>query len=796
MTGIVFFVSFALLALEVFNTRLFSILLWRTSAFIVLSVALLGLGAGGLVVYLLPERLKARGSLVLTPSLLPLLGLSFPVAFIATQLVAMAIKSPSIEFLGYFALSAVSLLPFLLGGMILSEIFSCAPARISRLYFLDLLGAALGAALLLPLLTAVNGPLVVPLLGGLVALVGLVDARRRRQRRETLAGVLALAMIAACPVAPGLGDMFEIHWAKGRTEHRAMLERWGPETRITVNSAGDMGLWLSIDSGVGTPVLPFDGDFGKVNFLRHNVLQLAYEMGDFEAVAIIGPGGGSDVLAALASGVESVTAIEVNRAIVELMLAEPVSSFSGQLYSYPGVELHVADGRSFVAALDRRVDLVQATFVDTRTAASTGSHTLSENYVYSVEAFHDYLDHVPDDGMVSMSRWGSARGHHRSTKHAETLRVITTAKRALEERGVARPEDHIVAVLGPQDSNLVLGAGYQRRRANMDTMATTLVKKTPFEPAELARLKEIVEANHYRPLWIPGSKEDDEIYQPLLTAEGSDAFYRLWYEENAVDLSPVYDDRPFFFAFVKPQDYFRLRDHPIWEGNRTQPAAYLTLSSLWKLFAATSALSGLLLGVPLLIRGRLRFDLRVLLVLGYFVALGLGFIGIEIGFIQRFSLFLGHPTYAFVVVLTAVLTMSGLGSLSTGRGEDRAARRAWRSVLALFGILVVYAWTLPPLVATWLRAPFTARVLIAVALIAPPAFLMGRLFPLGVKILKRDSPEMIPWAWALSSGFSVLGSTLSMLIAMGWGYSVSWWCFSLIYLAGGVCLSRGMAGAR
>ncbi len=794
MAGIVFFVSFALLALEVFNTRLFSVLLWRTSAFVVLSVALLGLGAGGLVVYLLPSSKKARGALVLTPSLMPLLGLSFPVAYAGTQLVAIAIKDPTIEFVGYLALSAVALVPFLLGGMVLSEILSSVPERISRLYFLDLLGAALGTALLLPLLSAVNGPLVVPLLGGLVTVVGLVHASWLRQRHEAIAGVIALVMIAVFPAAPGLGDLLKIHWAKGEAEAPSIVERWGPETRITVSSAGEMGQWIEIDSGVGTPVLPFDGDFDKVDFLRHNVLQLAYEVRDVDSVAIIGPGGGSDVLAALASGVSSVTAIEVNRAIVELMCSEPLASFSGHLYARPEVDLHVADGRSFVAALDRQVDLVQATFVDTRTASSTGSHTLSENYVYSVEAFHDYLDHVPDHGLVSMSRWGSQKGHHRNTKHAETLRVITTARRALEERGVARPQDHIVAVQGPLDQHLVLGAGYQRRYRDMDTMATTLVKKTPFEPAELERLAAIVEANRFRPLWIPGSHEDHELYRSLLEADGTDAFYQRWYEENAVDLSPVYDDRPFFFAFVKPQDYFRLSNHPIWEGGGGQPAAYLTLSSLWKLLAATGILGGLLLGVPLVLRRQLRFDRGVLLLLGYFMALGLGFIGIEIGFIQRFSLFLGHPTYAFVVVLAAVLTMSGLGSLSTGRSEGRSARRAWRSVLLLFGVLAGYALILPPLVAALLEVSFVAKVLIAVAVIAPPAFLMGRLFPLGVKAIERDSPEMIPWAWALSSGFSVLGSTLSMLIAMGWGYTVSWWCFSLIYLAGGFCMSRSHAG--
>ncbi len=794
MAGIVFFVSFALLALEVFNTRLFSVLLWRTSAFVVLSVALLGLGAGGLAVYLLPSSWKARGSLTLTPPLMPLLGLSFPLAYVGTQLVSMTIRNPSIELIGYFALSAVALLPFLIGGMILSEVFASVPAKISRLYFLDLVGAALGAALLLPLLTALNGPLVVPLLGSLVTLVGIAYALRIKKPRVAVAGVLALAMIATLPAVPGLGDLLRIRWAKGKPEEPAMIERWGSESRITVFGAEDRSAWISIDSGVGTPVIPFRGDFEKVAYLRHNVLQLAYQVRDFESVAIIGSGGGSDVLAALTSGVQSVTAIEVNRAIVELMRSEPLSSWSGGLYARPEVDLHVADGRSFVAALDRQVDLVQATFVDTRTASSTGSHTLSENYVYSVEAFHDYLDHVPDDGMVSMSRWGSQQGHHRATKHAETLRVITTAKRALEEKGVERPQDHIVAVQGPEDADLVLGAGYQRLRAHMDAMATTLVKKTPFEPAELERLAQIVDANHFRPLWIPGSYEDHEIYRPLLTADGSDAFYRRWYEDNAVDLSPVYDDRPFFFAFVKPQDYFRLKNHAVWQGERTQPAAYLTLSSLWKLLAATSLLAGLLLGVPLLVRRKLRFDRGVLLLLSYFVALGLGFIGIEIGFIQRFSLFLGHPTYAFVVVLTAVLTMSGLGSLSTGQGRDRAARRAWHSVLGLFAILAAYALILPPLVAALLDLFLVGKVLIAVLLIAPPAFLMGRLIPLGVKVIERDSPEMIPWAWALSSGFSVLGSTLSMLIAMGWGYSVSWWCYSLIYLAGGVCMSRSDAG--
>ncbi len=784
MAGLLFSTSLAILVTEVFYTRLFSVLFWHNTAFAILSFALLGIGVSGLAVYLLPgvfTRERAHGQM---GWLTPVFALSLLASHVLILVLARLPTGPGQPFwisLGSLTLVIVAaLLPFLLGGLILSVAFTHFTDQISRLYFWDLAGAAVGAALALPAISVLNGPPLVPVLGAAVCVVGTACAFAARQRGAAAASALVGLLLAGAPWA--LGDAMRVTFSKGRPEAHVHLERWDPVARVTVE--GD--LWFKLDGAVVTPILAFDGDVGKVGYLRHNVLQLAYRLRRYPSILIIGPGGGSDALAALAFGNTAITAVEVNRSIVALMRRGALREYSGRLYERPEIRLRIADGRGFVAALPERVDLIQATFVDTYAAAATGSQTLSENYLYTVEAMHDFLGHLAPDGILSMSRWGGV-----TNGPYETYRLVAMAAQALRARGARDPGAHVVVVLGPTADDLVLGAGYQHRSGDMDSMATTLVKNTPFLDSEIEALERISRESRFRPLWLGGRGEPDPVLAEVFRREDAARFHAEYYERHGMDISPVSDDRPFFFDMVRPQDFPRLKDRFPWRTDVTYAVKYIGVAVLYQVLGAMAGLVGSLLGVPLLFRlGALRQLSGTLPVLGYFVCLGLGYIGIEIGLIQRFSLFLGHPVYALVVVLGAMLLISGAGSLQTQRIAAGAAPAALRRVGGLLLVLGVYAPVLPWVVRELMGQPLPLKVAITVALIAPPAYLMGMLFPLGLKAAARTGASLVPWLWGANSGCSVLGAVLSLFLAMSWGYGVAWWCFAAIYLGAGLCLLR------
>jgi hypothetical protein len=785
----VFVTSLAILATEVFYTRLFSILLWSNVAFAVLSLALLGLGSSGLVIYLFPRVFRRERAEEQVTWLLAATGWSLLVSYALILLLTRSPVNEWVPVLGLVELILVAMLPYFSGGLVLAIVFTHFSQQIAKLYFWDLVGAALGAMLVVPALYLFNGPALVPALALVLAACGVaygLRSARSAARKPLLAwSLFSCLLFIAMLAVPQARQALAVRQAKGAATPNILLERWDPLARITVSPGPDERTrFLTMDGGAVTALLRFDGNLEHVSFLKGNVLQLAYHLRNYDASLIIGPGGGSDVLASRVFGNRNIIAVEVNRSTLAIV-REDLREYSGGVYELPGVEAHVGEGRAFVTALDRKLDLIQATFIDTWVAASTGSHTLSEDYLYTVEGIRVFLEHLQNDGIFSVSRWGGPL-----YGYLETYRVVGIANQVLTDLGAAEPSRHVMVVQGPPPERVTQGGGYQTSVGSMESMSTVLIKRSPFTEDEVAKIEQASRALAFRPLWLAGRGDDRQIAE-LFARRGADSYYADYYEKTGLDFSPITDDRPFFFDMIRPPDYLRLKDKL--PGVTEYGRMYTAINVLYQLMIAMIIVVVALLLLPVLVRSRpVPLSAPVAQALGYFVCLGLGFIGIELGLIQKFTLFLGHPVYSLVVLLAAILLFSGIGSFSAARVAPRAGvGRA----LALVGILLLYSVVVRPLTQALITSPFAVKCAIAVALAALPAYCMGTLFPLGIAVARERFPDLIPWAWAINSGFSVLGGTLSLFSSMSWGYARTWYVFTVPYLFAAILLKRMASSA-
>ncbi len=783
---IVFVTAFVTLTLEVFYTRLFSALFWKDTASAILSLAMLGLGASGVLVYLKPNWFKPER----TASQITWWTLAFGVSVVGSYVSVLLFSKTTVNMMapvwGFGPLIVAGLIPFFVGGTVLSIVFTHHSSQISKLYLYDLVGASLGAVFVLPVLTWVNGPGIVPILALPAVVAATWFAKKNGQKAATGVGAVLSLGVVGLFGAHQAWNVLGVTHSDGKEEVVVTMERWDPIARVTVLQPHPNNVWFHIDSRVATAVLPYSGDATQLEFLHKNVLQLAYHHRQYPKVLIIGPGGGSDVLSAIVFGNRDITAVEINRSMIGLIRGE-LKEFTGGLYDLPFVDVKVADGRAYVAGMDGKVDLIQATFIDTVAAANAGAHTLSENYLYTTDSMHDMFDHLTEDGVLSLSRWGGV-----AWGFTETHRVLSLMTRAMQERGIESPGRHIIAVRGPPPERLTLGFGYQNKKGDMESMTTVLAKASEFTDEEVARLTKVVEDNSFLPVWMAGrGKKEDVTIGRLFESGVSAGFLQRYHEATGMDISPVDDDRPFFFDMIDPIDELLHEPKPEWKAIPYRWVISIGLGVLYQLLAATSILVLLLIILPLLFRYRaLRGVKRPVSTLGYFVCLGLGFIGIEIAMIQRLALFLEHPVYSLVVVLASILLFSGLGSASTAKIDKHWAMSAAKRAGVLVLILAVYGMILRVLPGPLMGLPFALKVLVAVVLLFPPAYVMGMMFPLGVGAIRGEYERLVPWVWGLNSSFSVFGAIASLFVAMTLGHTIAWYIFASMYALAGLAMLR------
>src|ERR1700691_911391 len=433
--------SFAALLLELALTRLFSVVLFYHFAFLAISIALLGLGAGGVCAYLLKTRLAGTETRALAARLCIANSVVVLVMLEIVLHVPVALQVSWANFGRLTALYLAAAVPFCLTGLLCAIVFARETRQIPRLYGADLGGGALACLAVVPLLNWVGGPNVILVAGAAMAVAATIWAAARSMRRN--AALLALALVALIG-ANYSGRLIDVVYAKGMFRDPAWVEfaRWNALSRVEVERQGQ-NKTIVIDAAASTYIMNIEPErvHGTAwqDILMSRPPALANVLRPHGTFGIIGPGGGIDVLSALASGSPSVTGIEINPIIANTVMRGRYADYSYHLYERPEVHIHVTDGRSFVRNARQKFDVVQMTLVDTWASTAAGAFALSENSLYTVEAFRDYFDHLNPDGMVAVTRWEFRQPR-------EALRVVSVAMQALHELGVADPRRNFIVV--------------------------------------------------------------------------------------------------------------------------------------------------------------------------------------------------------------------------------------------------------------------------------------------------------------------------------------------------------------
>ena len=769
--------SCSTIAFELLLTRIFSVTMYYHFAYMVISIAMLGLSISGVSIYLFPSLFRPRRT--------PILAAGFMLAFAILALwtlhtalanpISLANWQANIGRLGLLYFSAG--LTMLSSGFAISMAIAGAQERIGQVYAFDLIGASIGCILIIPTISLFGGP------GALVACASIAavsaclfalssGANATPRVRLGLGAVAAATAIVLFVLAAGENGASRFGLARNSEKflgnRQVLFEKWNSFSQITVAPAGAPDhLWIFIDADAATRLWSADvaknhpGEPRRYSEVRAS--SLVYALRHERPALIIGPGGGTDILAALDHGVPKVVGVEVNPIIVDDVVRGKYADYSGDLYRDPRVHVVVDEGRSFIRRSDEAYGSIQATLVDTWAASSSGAFTLSENNIYTVDAFEEFLAHLAPGGIVAITRWYDA------SKPKEFLRLIALGRLALERRGVPPSEiaRHFALV------------------ADSERHGTMLLDRDPFTSTDLQRLSQTTQERGLHLLFAPQAANnaapvEDAVLAAYLRAPSGSAYLAAL----PYDATPTTDDKPFFFYNLRPGDMVSV----LWRLTGIEKDN-LGVAVLLIVLLLSVALIVLFILVPLLLfeRKALREDrTKKLRVLGYFLALGMGFILVELGFMQKFVLFLGHPIYSLAVVLASLLLASGLGSALSGAGMRRFGTTGFvrRVILALTVVLALYGLLLSPLFHALLGLPLGLRIPVAVVLVFLPGLLMGALMPNGVRAANDLGTGTVAWAWGLNGAAGVVGSVLAVTVSMNYGFNVALALGVLVYLAG------------
>jgi SAM-dependent methyltransferase len=763
---------------EIVLTRLLSVISWYYLAFVSVSLAMFGMTAGALAVQLRPDWFPPEQAPRRLAQATWGMALALPVSLLNIFAVPLPVEISGRTAYSFLLFSAIIATPFLFAGVAVCLALTRSPFPIGRVYFVDLLGAAAGCFGAVVLLNLVDGPSAVLAISAVAfAAAGAFAAHAGEGKLRSRSFGFALAMVAATVANASTMHGLQPVWVKGKADDRAHLlaEVWNPISKVRVFEPvvavpimwGPSPNWqpqrmenifLDIDHSAGTNITRYSGDPRAADFLRFDVTSLAAQLRPGGSAAIIGVGGGRDVLAAANNGFRRIVGIEVNPAIVDLV-GRRLDWFAG-LSKVPGLELHADEGRSFLTRSGESFDVIQASLVDTWAATSAGAMTLSENSLYTVNAWRLFWRRLKPGGLIAFSRWNEGASRY------ETLRMVSLARATLVSEGVQHPLDHLALLA-------------------TDRVATLLLSNAPLTPQDVARLRGIAEEMGYRILLLPGQRLPSGDLVRILAAR--DLRELSWLRAGPFDISPVYDDSPFFFSSLRLSEVHRGAFQLRMEGN------LLALSVLLSFMAAAGVLLALTVFLPLRRRslwtnapgpsGALHRGIA------YFLLLGLAFLLVEIAMMQQLSIFLGHPVYALLVVLAGLIFFTGLGSLASEKvrsGPDWALR--WPA-LAAGGTVILYSLAVLMVIERYVGLLLWQRVTLCLLLMAPCGFFMGFCFPLGMRRMREIGLEpALPWMWALNGGASVMAGFVAILLSMEASISVCVRTGAMLYLAAALLL--------
>jgi len=789
-------VSFSLVALQIGLTRIFSNMVWYHLTFLTISLAMLGFSLGGLILFFYPRLASPRqhSTVPICASLFALfIALGIVYIFYAIQihgfllsaisfsdngsLTATGTRFGHLSFLVLFFLIFVFCFGF--SGLTIATAITQKADDIGRVYFANLLGSGIGCfgiivalsqlgafrSMLLILASCAVAPFcfggakTLPrffrwtniglLIGGVLLLV-FVD-------KDT---IFVHSILTRSDVQPerriyrewNSFSVVDFYRPKGQDEVAYYEGLWGLSTKYKGKRLEPIK--VIIDSWAVTSINRVDEHTIDSHIYDYLPANIPYRIVEPEpTVLIMGAGGGIDILSALHYKAKRIKGVEINPSIVSAV-KEKFADFAGNIYNHPKVEVIAAEGRHIINRDRNRYDLIQLSGVDTLSGAQASSFSFSESYLYTRNAFDEYLKHLKSNGVLSFLRFAFKPPR-------EILRLMTTATESLEIIGVTDPSQHLIAI-----------------HSNRMVFANLMLKKSPFTATEIRKIEKLVNRMGYSFLYRPDRKLG-YAYESFSAAADREQFYHTY----PFRIRPVTDDDPFFFNYTKLESAFK-------KGTFDSYWLYwIGQTILFYGAAFILALSILFIGLPYVRHLRSKSSIKGKnRLIGYFLSLGVAFMFIEIMLMQRFTLFLGQPIYAMILVLFSLLVFAGLGSRLSERINIDASRSLIRFFVLLLVTLLFTFFLTGWLFDALLHQPLASRVIVSVASLAGPSFLMGFPFPLVVRFAHRYCPEMIPWGWAINGYGGVLGSFLSVIIAMFLGFTTVYSIALLLYAAAGVFL--------
>ncbi|MFH1386571.1 MAG: hypothetical protein ABIH50_02790 [bacterium] len=761
----IFFVSLATLMNELFLTRIFSVTVFYHFAFVAISLAMFGMTVGALIVYLYPKYFAREGvhdqltinSIFLSISIVLSLFIYLKIPFSMDSSFSLAsLASNSFIY-------AIIACPFIFSGICVCLTLTRFPEKVGKLYAADLFGAAGGCLLFNYLMNAIGGTTVAFIVAFVSVIGALCFAAAASNKLKFVARICFLIILvltfADISMSSKGTPLMPIKWVKGTIEPHLLYDKWNSFSRIRVMGNPDKlatpfgwglspvypynhkvkQLQLDIDGFALTTLTGFDGNLAPIDFLKYDVTNFAHYLKPKADVLVIGTGGGRDILSALVFKQKSIVGIELNKAIINAVNVK-FGNFTGHLDQYPSVRFVNDEARSWLTRTNNKFDIIEVSLIDTYASTAAGAYVLSENSLYTVEAWKIFLNHLNKNGILSFSRW------HIGSPPAEIYRLTTLAGAALSSLGVKTPRNNMIIV-------------------KSGNVATLLVSRDPFSFADLILAKKVTDRMRFELLFDRNTAVNN--FFPALASEAS---AKRLLPNLPLNLSAPTDDNPFFFNMMKLHSlFFSKYEH--FMGN------WKVVVILGQLLIVMLILSFACILLPLF-QLKLSHQLKDFLpLLSFFGCIGFGFMLIELSQMQRLIILLGHPTYSLTVVLFSLLLSSGLGSYLTHHIKN--------PILFLSFLLIVlfsFGSLTPPMVGYFAGASTPLRILIATGILFPLGIFLGMAFPFGLKIAAEKAPDLPPWLWGVNGATSVCASVLATIISLIWGISISFWLGFFFYV--------------
>ena len=780
-----FLLALSTLAFEIALSRLLSVITFYHLSFFAVSAAMLGLAAGGLSVYLRDEKFDARTLAASAARSSLLFALSIPICVTLLCLIYLLTFDnwrSAMTWFGLLALTGLCVAPFYYSGQGIACVLTRSDKPIGRLYASDLFGAALGCLLVLCGLEYLDAPGFMLVCGALAGLAAVLFSGFDKSASGFKSGlvcfvVLLLAGFASSASPWGIRPLY----VKGNIEIPGYheIEKWSASARTGIShikneppyywgastNAPQQNVdqrFIEIDGMAGSPMYRMNKRMDVV-FLGYDVTNVGYFLRRNASACIIGVGGGRDLQSALLFGHHRVVGVDVNP-VFKRWHENEFRDFSG-IGANPEVELVSDEGRSYLSRSNEKFSIIQMSVVDTWAASAAGAFSLSENALYTQEAWRLFYQHLSEDGILSVARW------HSREELGETGRIATLAMSTLMAEGVADPRRHLAIF-------------------STDHVSTTLMSRNPFTEKDLAKMREVAGTVGFYLTLVPDATPALPLLEDIVKSR-TPAELKAAIADVPFNLAPPTDDNPYFFNMLKLNrlDYAMSKAGVI-NGNLMATLTLLGLIVCLGFFCLVTIV------FPAFTTSRRSSELPAPLGLRlagplYFSLIGIGFMLTEMGLLQRLSLLLGHPVYALSVLLFGLILSTSIGSWCS---EVLPIRRLLLIVLPLLTCVSLFllASFLSPIVTAWITSSLKLRVLVSLALVAPTGLLLGFYFPIGMRIFGQRLPAQTPWYWALNGCFGVLSTAIAVLISIYAGISVNFYLAALCYA--GILLALYMAG--